>query len=173
MNKKIVTTIAMLVFATAGVLAQGAKVAVVDADKVIQESLKGKAFFEEFQAFIEKMRQELEADVDRYRVAENDLQAKLASLSEEKRKEEAAKLQRMQTELKRKQEDANMERERRLQEGLDVFRNELRPLIRQVALAKGLDLVMNFGPNSNLVFFNDAVDITKDVIKEYDSQNAN
>ena len=150
------------------VMAQGSKVAVVDADVVIQKSVKGKKFFEDYQNFAKGKSGEIEVMVEQYKTQEKDYNAKVASLSEDKRKDLASELQRLSTEIKRKQEDAKRESDDMLETALDQFRKELGPLIRQVALEKNLDLVLNYGPQSNLVFFSDAINITDDVIKKYD-----
>ena len=152
-------------------LAQGSKVGVVDADVVIQKCNKGKAFFDEYKAFAEGKRDEIEAMVTQYREQEKDFNAKRASLSEEKLRDMGGELQKLQTEIKRKQEDAERESNEMLNEGLDRFRKELGPLIRQVALEKNLDLVFNIGPQSNMVYVNESIDITEDVIKKYDEMS--
>lgn len=167
MFKKMIFALTLAV-ATTGLMAQGTKVAVVDADVVIQQSKKGKAFFEEYQAFNKERRDAIEAKVTDFRAKEQDFQAKAASMSEDKRKETRLELERLRTDIQRLQEDAQRESDRRLQQALDGFRKELAPLISQIAVEKGLDMVFNYGPQSNLVYFSDVVNITDAVIKKWD-----
>ncbi len=152
-------------------LAQGNRIGVVDADVVIQKSAKGKQFFDNYKGFIDGKEGEMKTMIDSYREKEKDFQAKQASLSEEKSKAMALELQTLQTEIKRKREDAERESKLMLNEALDNFRKELAPLIRQVAQEQQLDLVLNLGPNSNMVYVSDQINITEAVIKKYDEQN--
>ena len=147
---------------------QGTKIGIVNADDVIQGSAKGKAFFDELETFTKTKREEIEKLAAEYQAKEGDLRAKAASMSDEKRQESGLDLQRLQTEIKRKQEDAQQERDLLIKTKFDNFRKELAPLIRQVALERGLDLVLNHGPQSNLVYSSDSIDITGDVIKKFD-----
>lgn len=169
MKKLAIALLALTTFTGFG-LAQGTKIGVVDADVVIQKSAKGKAFFEEYQTFATGKKQEIDAKIEAYRAAEKDYNAKSASLSEDKRLEMYQDLERQQTDIRRMQEDAKRESETKLNLGLEKFRKELAPLIRQVAQEQGLDLVLNYGPNSNMVYFSDTINITDAVIAKYDAQ---
>ena len=169
MSKKALLLILTITMLTAPAFShEGTKIGVVDADTVIQKSVKGKAFFEEYKAFIKTKEDEIKTMIEAFRAQEKDLQAKAASLSEDKAKSMRIELQRMQTDIKRKQEDAERETQTMFNDRLDQFRKELAPLIRQVAQDKTLDLVINFGPQSSLVYFSDNINITDDVIKKYD-----
>lgn len=166
--KKLQLILIAACFSLFAVAHEGTKVGIVDADIVIQKSAKGKKFFESYQDFTKAKRDEIEKQVQLFRDREKDAQAKAASLSEDKRKEIGTELQKLQTEIKRLQEDAKSDADQMLNDGLDRFRKELAPLIRQIALEKGLDMVMNYGPQSSLVYISDSVNITQDVIKKYD-----
>lgn len=145
------------------------KIGVVDADQVIQRSAKGKAFFDQYQVLVQQRRDEINAMVEQFRAQQKDAQAKAASLTEEKRAELQVELQRMQTDIKRKQEDAERETKLKLNDQLERFQKELAPLIRQVAQEQGLELVMNYGPNSDMIYFSDNINITNLVIQKYDA----
>lgn len=147
---------------------QGTKVGIVDADTVIQESKRGKAFLKELEAFSEEKRSELDGLGKEYETLGSNLKDRSASMSEAKRKETMAQMERLGTELQRKKEDAEREAGIKLRNGLEEIRNEMLPLIRQVAIEKNLDMVLNMGPQSQVVYFHDRIDITKDVIAKYD-----
>ncbi len=160
-----------LAFSANDLKAQGTIIGVVDADAVVQKSIKGKAFFDEINAFQLAKRNKLDAMVTQYQDKSKDAQAKAASMSETKRQEVALELQNMQTQIKRSQEDAERESQMKINDGLEQMQKELAPLIRQVALEMGLDLVLNYGPNSNIVYMNDKVNITENVIRKYDEMS--
>lgn len=146
-------------------------VGVVDFNLVIQKSVKGKAFFEELDAFKQTKQGELDGKIAQLQDQQKDAQAKAASLTEEKKQEIAMQLQRMETDVRRYKEDAERETQLKAKAGLDRIQAELEPLVRQVALEKNLHLVMSYGAQSGIVFFNEKIDITNDVIKKYDESN--
>ena len=166
--KKFISSILLAALAATVFAHEGTRVGIVDADLVIQDSAKGKAFFDEYENIIKAKQVEIKAKRDELVEKQKDAQAKAASLSDDKKIELSRELERMQTDLKRMREDAERETQGMLNARLDEFRKELAPLIRQVAQDKNLDMVINYGPNSNLVYFSDAINITADVIKKYD-----
>lgn len=147
---------------------QGTKVGIVDADTVIQESNRGKAFLNELDIFSQARRQDLQTMADKRDSLMKDLQAKAASMSKANLESSRKEINQLEVDIKRKQEDATREAEIKLKTGLDEIRNEMVPLIRQVAIEKDLDMVLNMGPQSQVVYFHERIDITKDVIKKYD-----
>lgn len=166
--KRLISSLLLVTFAVALFAHEGTRMGVVDADVVIQDSAKGKAFFDQYEALIKSKQDAIKAKMDEFQNKQKDAQAKAASLSEDKRKELGLDLERLQTEIKRMREDAERETQSVLNTRLEEFRKELAPLIRQVAIDKNLDMVVNYGPNSNLVYFSESINITKDVIKKYD-----
>ena len=167
MNKLAVASITLLM-TCAAFAHEGTRIGVVDADIVIQKSAKGKAFFEEYKTLIKAKEDKIQAMIQTYQTQKKDLQAKAASLSEDKALDMQRNLKRMETDIKREQEDAERETKNLLNERLDTFRKELAPLIRAVAKEMNLDIVMNYGPQSGLVYFKENVNITDNVIKKYD-----
>ncbi|MDJ0835635.1 MAG: OmpH family outer membrane protein [Acidobacteriota bacterium] len=165
MMKKVLM-VALLAALTAPVMAQ-ANVGVVDIEAVIKKSNKGKAFFEELDAFKTQKKSNIDNMVKTYREKQKDVQAKAASLSEDKKQSLALELQNMQTNIKRAQEDAERETQVKVQSGLEKLTGALEPLVRQVALEKDLHLVLQYGAQSGIVFFHEKIDITEDVIKKF------
>lgn len=152
---------------TNNLIAQGTKIGVVDANQIIEESNKGKAFFQEMQQFKSTKEKELEEMHKHYLERQNDAQAKAASMTEEKSREIAFELEQMQKDIKRTQEDAERAFQQKLNERLEVFQREIAPLIRQVSIEKGIDLVLDYNAGSNIVYMDDKINITKDVIAKY------
>jgi outer membrane protein len=149
--------------------AQGTKVGVVDAEAVIQQSKKGKSFFTEMENLKKQKESEIDGLVNALQAKQKDAQANAASMTEAKKQEVGLELQRMQNNLKRQSEDAQRELQIKLNNGLERFQKEISPLIRQVAVEKGLDLVLNYGSQSNIVYVKETINITGDVVKKYDA----
>ena len=168
--KKSINAIITLALLAGGinVFAQS-KVAVVDAELVIQNSILGKRFSKEMEDFSTKRSGEIKAKFEEFKAKEKDFQAKAASLSEDKRRSLGLELERMQTDIKRMQEDAKRESDLKINEALERFRRDLIPVIKGVAESKGMDLVMNIGPGSNIAYVNTNIDITEEVVKAYDA----
>ena len=165
MMKKVLM-VALLAALTAPVMAQ-ANVGVVDIEAVIKKSNKGKAFFDELDAFKTQKKTNIDNMVKAWQDKKKDAQAKAASLSEDKKQSLALELQTMQTNIKRAQEDAERETQVKVQSGLEKLTGALEPLVRQVALEKDLHLVLQYGAQSGIVFFHEKIDITEDVIKKF------
>lgn len=166
MYKKILL---MMIAALFPALAQTTKIGVVNAEAVVQKSSRGKAFFDQLNKFRDDKTAQIEAMIKDFNDKQKDAQAKAASLSDEKKQEISLELQKMQTDIKRTKEDAERESQLKVNTGLDAIQKELMPLVRQVALERGLDLVINVGGGqSGVVFFSENIDITDDVIKKYD-----
>lgn len=144
-------------------------IAIVDADMIIQKSDKGKEFFAQMEEFSQSKREAIQKKVEDFRSKQKDVQAKAASMSEDKKSEALVNLQNMENEIKRMQEDAEREHKMKLNEGLERFQKELGPLIRQVAIEKGFDAVFNYGASSGLVYFSESIDITDLVIQRYNA----
>jgi Skp family chaperone for outer membrane proteins len=169
MKKSLNIIASFCLFLAAPLLAQGTTIAVVDAETVIQSSIKGKRFFTEMENFGKKRTEEIKAKVDQLREKDKEFQAKVNSLSEDKRKSMQQEMQKLDTEIKRMQEDAKRESDMRVNDALDNFRRELIPVIEQVAKARKAEIVLNIGPGSNIAYLSPTLDITPEVVKAYDA----
>ncbi len=143
-------------------------VGIVDFDVVVQKSEKGKAFFADLISLQERHAAELRVLADARREKQKDAQARAASLSESQKNALRLELLQMETEYKRRKEDLEQELGRQQQSGMDTFERQLIPLVRQLALEKQLQLILSV-LNSGIVFFDETIDITNDVIKKYDA----
>ena len=144
------------------------KIAILDADRVILESQKGKAFLKELDAFAKQKDAEIKKKVAEFQQLEKEYRAKAASLSEDKAMEMQKKLSDMQIEIKRMQDDAKREFQLKQTKGFEKFRKILQPIVEQIAKEKGIDIVFSRA-QSGIAYFSPAVDITPEVIKRFDA----
>jgi len=144
------------------------KIAVVNPQRVISESQKGKAFIKELEAFAKKKDEVIKRKIAEFQQLQKEYRAKAASLSEDKAMEMQKKLSDMQIQIKRMQDDAQRELKLKQTKGFERFNKILQPIIEQIAKEKGIDLVMQLGPNG-IVYFSPAIDITPEVIKRFDA----
>ena len=158
----------ILILGVHGLQAQGAKIGIVHIDAVVQKSIKGKAFIDEHQGFREEKRDEINKLYQNYEQKDKEFQAKSPSLNEERRREFTFQLERLRLEIRRKQEQSENELSNRLNEGMMQIREELDPLIEKIGSEKDFDLILRYDPDSNMLYVNDKIDITNEVIKRYD-----
>ncbi|WP_375583193.1 OmpH family outer membrane protein [Cyclobacterium xiamenense] len=148
--------------------AQGAKIGIVKADEVIQLSKKGKKFMNERLLERDRVADEIKNLYEKYQQMEKDFSAKSPGMDERERMEASREMERLQVEIRSKSQKGETEFRETLDDGLAQITEELLPLIRQIGIEKGFDLIINDDGNSNVLYYRDAIDITNDVIARYD-----
>ena len=171
MKHIILSIVFVLTFSSLNLMAQGTIIGVINADQIIQASEKGQAFLKEIERFHQTKKNELEDLMTYVYNLQKDARDNAASLSEEKLHEISILIQEKQTEIKRKQDDAERESQLKLNEGIERFEKELTPLINQIAKEKGIDLVLNNNSSNGIMFVSDRIDITQDVIARYNAMH--
>jgi outer membrane protein len=167
--KKFLVTVAMAALA-APMFAQTsapARVAVIDVQKVLQQSTAGKAAYERLKkmqdervARAQKMQEEITA-------IENDVNAKKLSLSEEKLNEMAKQASDKKIAMQRYAQDADREVSEARDRELAALEAKIKPVIDSMGKEMGLAAIFNKF-ESGLVYASDAIDITESVIKRFD-----
>ncbi len=154
---------------TAPVFAQqAAKIAVIDVQRVLTESDRGKEA-------VQRLKQLQQSKVDQVK----QLQQKVADLHDQYDKQQFAlspdKLAALQKQaedaqisLKRAQDDAQREFDDTRRKALDALEQQIMPVIDQIGKEKGLTLIFNKF-QSGLVYAADEVDITDEVIQRFNT----
>ena len=144
---------------------EGAKVAFVNIPRIASESAEGKSSNSRVNAFRDKKLAELNVKNKQIETA----QAKLNSgglLSDEARAATQKEIDKLQVEVQRMQQDAEAEMQE-LQQQLQLdFQRKLTPVIQQIAVEKGLHMLL---PDSGLVWADLGLDLTAEVIKRFDA----
>ena len=167
--------IALLALVTPAVLlAQQARIGIVDMERAIVQTVEGKkaegtftAKFEEYRKKIEGIQKQLETDQTKLRTQER-------VLNETVKAELSRNITKGQTDLTRLQEDA--------QKDLDTLRSELMRPIAEVAEAvlnayakeNNYTVIIDTSnpQNGSVVFVNDKAEITDEIIKRIDAEMA-
>jgi outer membrane protein len=150
---------------------EGAKVALVNVQRIAQESAEGKGFTAKINALREKKEKELADKNTQLDAARKKLEASASVLSEAARGAQQKEVERLQVDLQRLSQDAQAEVEE-LQRELQVdFQRKLLPVVEEVRAAKGLHLVLSM-LDSGILAADMGLDITPDVIKKLDSAPA-
>jgi outer membrane protein len=162
----LLTVLALVAGAAPAAAQPPIKVAVIDVERILLESNRGKAALEEIDA-LRKAKQQ-EGEVLQKEIA--DLQTRLnegrLSLAEDKLAELTKQLEDKVIAARRFQDDATRELTKKRDQVLDQIEQSIFPVINQVGREGGYTLIFN-KYNSGLVYADESVDITAQVIERY------
>jgi outer membrane protein len=167
--KKFIITIAMAALA-APMFAQNTpgRVAVVDVQKVLTQSVAGKAAYEK----LKKMQDERVAKAkqmdDEMKKLDADLTTKRISLAEDKLAEMQKQLADKKINMQRFAQDADREIGEARDRELQALQVKIEPVIDAIGKEMGLALIFNKF-ESGLVYASDAVEITDTVIQRFNA----
>jgi Skp family chaperone for outer membrane proteins len=145
------------------------KIAVIDIDRVAQESAPGKALFEKLKVENDKLaaeRQQREQEI-------RDLQTKAASdvLSQDAQARLQRDIERKRTDATRWLEDAQREFQEKQQQEEAAFQATLGPIVEAVAREAGIGLIFRATPGLTFVL-DPNLDLTPAVIQRLNSEPA-
>lgn len=158
------------VFAAVSFAQQGSlPVAVIDVQRVVEESAAGR----EAMARLRKLQEEkvtqgrkLNEDLANL---QRQLETQRVTLSEEKIARLRKQIEDKQVELQRFQDDAQNELEEARRKELGALEKQIMPIINELGKEKKLALIFNKF-QSGLVFADDAVDITDEVLRRFNTK---
>lgn len=155
----------------AGAAAAETKVAVINTEQILLESVTGKKAIGE----LKKLQDQKEAELKAKEQEIKDLQAKLnegrLSLAQEKLDEINKQLEERVIAGRRLQDDANRELGKRRDELLAAVDQKVMPLITRLGKELGYTLIFRKF-ESGLIYADEAIDITKMVIEQLDAAAA-
>ena len=156
---------------TAGTTA-GAKIGVIEVQKIVQESAVGKESLARVQKVQQAKQDELAKRQKELRDMEQKIQDQGKSLSEDAMEKLQKDYQAKALDLKRFQDDAQRELEESQRKELGDLEKRIMPVINEVAREQGYTLVFNKF-NSGLLYADDkSVDLTEAVITKFNSMIA-
>ncbi len=152
-------------------LPEGAVLAWVNVPRIAAESVSGQELASQVQALNEEKLTELNTMNEELQASQQTLQQGGTVMSETARAQLEREIGRMQVDIQRATEDAQIEVQT-LQEQLQVsFQDDLIPVIAEVSAEKGLHLVLSVS-DSGVVWSAPGLDITDDVITRFDAAHA-
>ena len=163
----LVAFVAALAAAPAPAAAQEpTRMAVIDIDRIAQESRKGQAMFAELQALQEEILRGRQTREQEIRDLTNRAGSQL--LSAEARGELTRDIERRQTDLQRWLEDQQREFNEKQTTGFGALEQELGPVVEEVARENDIQLILRVTPG--LTFIMDpALDISSEVIERFNA----
>ncbi len=144
------------------------RVAVIDIDRVAQESTRGQAMFAELQALQEQILQGRQTREQEIRDLTNRAGSQL--LSAEARADLTRDIERRQTDLQRWLEDQQREFNEQQATGFQALEADLGPVVEEVARERNIQMILRVTPG--LTFIMDpALDISAEVITRFNAQS--
>ena len=168
--KKVLISMAVAALAATPMFAQGApsRIAVIDVQKVLQQSTAGKQAYEKLKkmqddriAKAKKMDEEI-AGLD------NDINSKKLSLSDDKLADLQKQLSDKKIAMQRYAQDADREVGEARDRELMALEAKIKPVIDQMGKEMGLAMIFNKF-ESGLVYASEAIDITDSVITKFNA----
>jgi outer membrane protein len=144
------------------------KIGVINVERLVQESALGKEAFNR----VKKLNESKKEEADKLSKEIRDMEQKLAdqgsAMTDDKRDQLQKSYQEKAISFKRFQDDANRELETAQKKELGELERRVFPVINQVGKEKGFTLIFNKF-QSGLVYADDAVDLTDDVLKVFNT----
>ncbi len=158
-------TVCSALFAFAPFLSAQAKVAVVNLQQAVFDSAEIKKANDDMQAQFKPRQDEIDRLNKEIAALAQQLQTGQSKLTPQQEADLTAQGQRKQRELQRKQDDLQSDANTYRNDVLSKSSQKMSEVVRKLAEAKGLDLVID---TSTAIFFKPALDITKEAVAEYD-----
>jgi Skp family chaperone for outer membrane proteins len=154
-------------------LAQTSRIAVIDFERAVVESVEGKKAANDFNARLAEKQKELEKMQQELAELENTLQTQERSLSAERRLELTRSIDRKRTDLTRATEDAEKEfaglREQLLQPIAESASTLLKTYFDELGFAVLIDVS---APQHNVLYVDEEVNITEAFVRRLDEEAA-
>ena len=157
----------MLVLSFSTAWAQAVKIGFVDLQRIIADSQAGKKANDRFQAQIKKAEADLQKERQDLERIKTDLDKKGPLLKDEERRNLEADFQRRSVNLQRNMSDQQQELQRKRNEMMSEILKELEQVVTDVGKAEKFTLILE---RSQILYSDQAVDITNKVIEAYNSR---
>lgn len=172
MRSKITPVLILLTVLGAALLAAAPaeaqqKIAVINIDKVLQDSQKGQAMRAEMQQMRETKKGELEAKQKEIVDLQKRIEEGKLSLAQDRLEALTEEYERKVVDLQRAEKDANREIQRRGEKLLGDVEAEIMPVINRIGAEQGFTLIFNKF-QAGLLFADDSIDITSQVVSALD-----
>jgi outer membrane protein len=168
---------AILVF-TALPAAQAAdafKMGVVDPQAVLEKSKAGKKALDGFKEYLAARQKLLAGDEEELRNQEKTLKDQMAKLSDTEKREKETQFRAKVQDFQKRAQEFNQELQGKQKELIDDYMKRISSATKTVAEKGGFALVVDKGSEQNIkivIYNKDTIDLTEQVIKEFDRVNS-
>ena len=160
--------VAALVLVAALPAAAQSKVAVIDVQRVVAESDPGKEAIQKLKAISDAKIQEGQAMQQEMATLQDQYNKQRFTVSEARMAEMSKELEDKNIAIRRFEDDAKRELDEVRRRELGGLEERILPIINQIGMEEGITLIFNKF-QSGLVYADEAVDITDDVIRRFNT----
>lgn len=158
-----------MVFGCAGPKIEG-KIGLVDPAKVLSESTAGKKAKDSLATFAKNRQTLIEIDEKELRRMEEDFVKQASVLSPAAKAEREQAFRRRMAEFQQKANELNREVQEKQKEVLEGFRDKVETIVGKVAKQHGLQVVIDKGKGGPALYGAEELDITNQVIEEFNRE---
>lgn len=158
----------VLLAAVALPAAAQSKVAVIDVQRVVTESDPGKEVMQRLKALTDAKSQEGQALQQQMAALQDQFNKQRFTVSEARQAEMSKEIEDKQIMIRRFQDDAQREVQEAQRRELGRLEERILPIINQIGQEQGFTLIFNKF-QSGLVYADEAIDITDDVIRRFNT----
>jgi outer membrane protein len=151
------------------------KMGVVDPQAVLEKSKAGKKALDGLKEYVATRQKLLSADEEELRNAEKTLKEQAAKLSDTEKKDKEAQFRTKVQDFQKRAQEFNQELQGKQKELVDEYMKKISIATKAVAEKSGFSLVVDKGSEQTvkIVIYNkDTIDLTDQVIKEFDRANS-
>jgi outer membrane protein len=149
-------------------------IATININKVLVESEIGKAASKRINDFGNSEQAKLQEEVNKFRADYAQLQSQKSVLSSDAYATKENELQKRELELQQKEKDLRRQLTEMNKEELQKFSRAVEPIVTALGKERGYTLILDSSPSSanQILYLNDAIDITAEVIQRLDAATA-
>jgi len=140
-------------------------IGVVDPQRILQETVKGQQLSDNLNTFMKDRQVLVELDQKELRNLEEALRTQRTVLSQSAREIKEEQFRQKMAAYQQKIADLNREVQEKQLELQSTFRREVGEIVAQIASDRNLGLVLEHGPNSGTLFYQESWDISTEVIQ--------
>ena len=168
-------TVSWLICPISGARAADAfKMGVIDPQMVLEKSKAGKKALDGLKDYVSTRQKLLSRDEEELRSTEKTLKESSAKLSEGEKKDKEAQFRTKIQDYQKKAQEFNQELQGRQKELVDDYMKRIASATQTVAEKGGFSLVVDKGSEQTIkivIYSKDTIDLTEQVIKEFDRVN--
>jgi outer membrane protein len=167
---------AWLVISTSGAWAADAfKMGVIDPQAVLEKSKAGKKALDGLKDYVSTRQKLLSRDEEELRNTEKTLKESASKLSEGEKKEKEAQFRTKIQEYQKRAQEFNQELQGKQKELVDEYMKRIASATQTVAEKGGFSIVVDKGSEQTIkivIYSKETIDLTEQVIKEFDRVNS-
>lgn len=170
----LVAAFVMLMGASSGWAADAFKMGVLDPQAVLEQSKSGKRALDALKEYARTRQKLIASDEEELKSLEKQLKEQESSITEVQKREKEAKFRGKIQEYQKRAQEFQQELQVKQKELVDDYMKKIAVATKVVAEKGGFSLVVDKGSETTLkivIYNKDGIDLTDQVIKEFDKQN--